>query len=81
MTKSESSPGLLTHALSQLASIIRVDLMRSRMIVAAALSAGAEPVSGDKILQEILESDWTLGAFKRREDARRSSESGASPGD
>ncbi|NUJ79741.1 hypothetical protein HUN39_06805 [Methylocystis sp. FS] len=38
-------------------------------------------MSGDKILQEILESDWTLGAFKRREDARRSSESGASPGD
>ncbi|PPD17238.1 MAG: hypothetical protein CTY30_07490 [Methylocystis sp.] len=32
------------------------------------------------ILQEILESDWTLGAFKRREDARRSSEPGASSG-
>ena len=38
-------------------------------------------MSGDKILQEILESDWTLGAFKRREDARRSSERGSSPGD
>ncbi|MBG0796959.1 hypothetical protein IYX23_04530 [Methylocystis sp. L43] len=44
------------------------------------MSAGAEPVSGDKILQEILESDWTLGALKRREDARRSSERGSSPG-
>ena len=38
-------------------------------------------MSGDEILQEILESDWTLGAFKRREDARRSSERGSSPGD
>ncbi|WP_148043027.1 hypothetical protein [Methylocystis hirsuta] len=38
-------------------------------------------MSGDEILQEILESDWTLGAFKRREDARRSSESGSSRGD
>lgn len=37
-------------------------------------------MSGDMILQEILESDWTLGAFKRREDARRSSERGSSPG-
>lgn len=37
-------------------------------------------MSGDKILQEILESDWTLGAFERREDARRSSERGSSPG-
>ncbi|WP_305649789.1 hypothetical protein [Methylocystis sp.] len=36
-------------------------------------------MSGDKILQEILESDWTLGALKRREDARRSSERGSSP--
>ncbi|AZG75633.1 hypothetical protein [Methylocystis rosea] len=32
------------------------------------------------ILQEILESDWTLGAYKRREDARRSSERGSSAG-
>lgn len=80
LTKSESSPGSLTHALSQLASNIRVDLMRSRMIVAAAMSAEADSVSGDGILQEILESDWTLGAFKRREDARRSSESGSFPG-
>lgn len=38
-------------------------------------------MSGDEILQEILESDWTLGAFKRREDARRSSERGSFPGD
>ncbi|MGJ0533579.1 hypothetical protein [Methylocystis sp.] len=38
-------------------------------------------MSGDEILEEILESDWTLGALKRREDARRSSESGSSPGD
>ncbi len=37
-------------------------------------------MSGDKILQEILESDWTLGALKRREDARRSGERGSSPG-
>ena len=37
-------------------------------------------MSGDKILAEILESDWTLGAVKRREDARRSSERGSSPG-
>lgn|GEM_PF-3315919 len=37
-------------------------------------------MSGDMILQEILESDWTLGAFKRREDARRSTERGSSPG-
>ncbi|MFA6206582.1 MAG: hypothetical protein WC689_10260 [Methylocystis sp.] len=37
-------------------------------------------MSGDKILQEILESDWTLGAFERREEARRSSERGSSPG-
>ncbi|MBG0803134.1 hypothetical protein IYW40_16875 [Methylocystis sp. H4A] len=37
-------------------------------------------MSGDKILQEILESDWTLGAFKRREDTRRSSERSSSPG-
>jgi hypothetical protein len=50
------------------------------MIIASAMSAGAEPVSGDKILQEILESDWTLGAFERREDARQSSERGSSPG-
>ena len=34
-----------------------------------------------RIFQEILESDWTLGAFKRREDARRSSERNSSPGD
>ncbi|MGJ0425418.1 hypothetical protein [Methylocystis sp.] len=32
-------------------------------------------------MEEILESDWTLGAFKRREDARRSSERGSSPVD
>lgn len=32
-------------------------------------------------MEEILESDWTLGAFKRRDDARRSSERGSSPGD
>ena len=37
-------------------------------------------MSGDKILEEILESDWTLGAFKRREDTRRSSERSSSPG-
>ena len=55
--------------------------MRSRMIVAAAMSAEADSVSGDEILQEILESDWTLGAFKRREDAWRSSQSGSFPGD
>lgn len=35
-------------------------------------------MSGDRILQEILESDWTLAALKRREDARRSSERGSS---